>query len=178
MFVTHPSFTDALKADLTILVQSSAAGETQLKASSPDTTLNKLYQRSESLKSLGEIKNRLRQEENTAYFEVRTVFPNENKLIPLKLSDRIPNQYAMSFQKGSEIKNIFDHFIGKLKENGSLDKIIKRWEPQINNNNDETQNPSLSINNLVFLYFIVVFGIISAMIILGLEIFRDGFSSS
>ena len=74
----------------------------------------------------------------------------------------------MAFQKDSPYHGLFNYYIKRMKQDGSLDKFVKSYEnlPQVCP--DNTGMP-LGFNNLMFPFLVMVSGCLISLIVVMIE---------
>ncbi len=89
--------------------------------------------------------------------------------------ERIEGQLAFAFQKDSEIKEIFDYHVLKMKQSGVMKKLDNKWSHKSKPSDLSSHYfPQAAVNlgyeNLFFPALIILFGIFSGLVVLLYEV--------
>ena len=76
--------------------------------------------------------------------------------------------YAYGFQKDSPFLSLFDFYMNEMKEKGSLEQILVKYEPPPQTCPDYS-GKSLGVGSVFAAFGVIFFGVILALILFGIE---------
>ena len=88
--------------------------------------------------------------------------PRWQNLVGLDIEEYVNIYISIGMQKNSEFAELFDYHIAKMQENGVLNRISQRWTEKADNNYGVVEPAALAIQNVMFLFSCIAFGIFAA----------------
>ena len=88
--------------------------------------------------------------------------PRWRNLVGLDINEYVNIYISIAMQKDSEFAELFDHHIVKMQEIGLLNRIGHKWTDQANQNYEMAEPTSLRIQNVMFVFGCIAFGIFLA----------------
>ena len=85
-----------------------------------------------------------------------------------QLVDSVPVQEAIAVQKDSEFKPMFDYYLYKLKETGTLHELYNEWDPHFTQQSQRDgykigqSADVLGYNNLAFPFILMATGLVAS----------------
>ena len=97
--------------------------------------------------------------------------PRWRNLVALDIKEYVNLHVSIAMQKDSEFAELFDHHIIEMQESGLLNRIRHRWIYKANQDYGMAEPASLSIQNIMFVFACIAFGIVLAAYIILAEWF-------
>ena len=105
----------------------------------------------------------------TLLFAAQTL-ATDTRFEALKLKDTFPVPVACAYPKGSQFRELFDHFLHKMLQGGTIHKLEKRFVAAKREGPDWAgEGAALGYWNLVFPFLVLALGVASSLLLLIVE---------
>ena len=99
--------------------------------------------------------------------------PRWQNLVGLDIKEYVNTYISIGMQKNSEFAELFDYHIIKMQESGVLNRISHRWTDKADNDYGVVEPAALDIQNVVFLFYCIAFGVfVAANVIIAEWVFK------
>ena len=113
--------------------QESTSNHAAMAKAKPGTGMYKVYYDTMEgnpnafVQSEEEAKEVMLKDPKALFFGPDVVFANDNRFMALRLVDALYGVYGFGFQKGSELRDMFNYQLKKLDESGVKQKLFNKW---------------------------------------------------
>ncbi len=168
-FTSMKSFQDVIQTEFNVISGEGAATESFYQQAPTDSAMGQIYKKRLRLLNMGEgyvdqFVDMVRSGKSVIYESIYPFLGHGDLRVLMGFQDKITTQVGIGLQKDSELKDLFDYHIVKLRETGFMAKMRKKWlehdTPKDYSDRIFVQEPLvLGFDNLFFPSFLLLVGI-------------------
>jgi ABC-type amino acid transport substrate-binding protein len=145
------SFQDVIDGNFKVLVTKSSSNHELLKTADPTSAMFKYYYDNMEgnsdyfVNSAEQAMVIMLEKENTLLYDSSLVANGDDRFQAIKTTDGIYVTFGWAFKKRSEFTKYFNYHLYQMKQRGVMNKLTKKWKPQVNNSTIHMQWYNMSV---------------------------------